>query len=93
MAKRVTAAKRRERDQREEERYGRQFLREVESATTFEQLWKLANNGRVVGRPGDRYHHWLGCALHGNPYDSAPEHVVTVIRAAVELIRKPDPKP
>lgn len=61
-------------------------------AKTFRELWKLANDGRTSsGDPGDRYHHWLGCALHGNPYDSAPKDVQAAIVAALE--RTKDSRP
>lgn len=89
MSKRLTAAERQEREYRDRERYERQFLRELESATTLEQLWKLAN--RTVSRAADPYHHWLGCELHHNPYDKAPAHVASAIRAAVERARQAPP--
>ena len=84
--KRPTAAEKRERKEQEAERYGRTFLRDMANATTFQELWKLANGSRPSNTLSDRYHHWLGCALHGNPYDSAPPEVIAAIEAALKRI-------
>ncbi len=86
-AKRLTAAEKRERDSLEAERYGKTFLRRMAEASSFADLWKLANNTRPAGL-SDRYHHWLGCALHDNPYDSAPREVADAIAAAVRRVKE-----
>ncbi len=83
MAKRLTAEERREKWAKDEERYGRTFLRRMAEAKTFGELWALANDGRDTKRPGDRYHHWLGCALNRNPYEGAPDDVREAIEAAM----------
>lgn len=89
MAKRPTRAEQKNREYSEGELYEPQFLREMASATTLEEISKLAD--RPVSKGKSRYHHWLGCALHHNPYDSAPAHVASAIQSAVERIRQTQP--
>lgn len=88
MAKRLTAEQKRERWEEQDRIYKRTFLRDLSQLSTFAELWKLANSGRPrTGDPGDRYHHWLGCALHANPYGDAPADVQEAIDAALARMR------
>lgn len=83
-SKRKTAEQKREEWERRDERYGRSFLRDLAEAKTFRDLYVLANKTRTTqGDPGDRYHHWLGCALNQNPYDDAPKDVQAAIKVAL----------
>lgn len=74
---------------REEEVFKKSFLQRLASASSFEELERLANSAPAsVHIVGDRLRHWLGCALHGNPFDAAPEDVKTAIREALARVTR-----
>lgn len=67
--------------------YTRDFLARLAKATTKDDLRRLADGSRLKQTdPRDRLHHWLGCALHGNPYDGAPAEVGAAIAAALARV-------
>lgn len=83
-SKRLTAEQRREHEEQEIERRERRFLARLAEAQTRRDLIRLADDPRTSqGKLGDEYHHWLGCALHRNPYDEAPRHVREAILDAI----------
>jgi hypothetical protein len=84
---RKTADEKREEKARRAKEYTRQFIRDLAGAKTAADLWRLANDGRTSsGDPGDECHHFLGCALHQDPYDGASPELREAIAAAVARV-------
>jgi hypothetical protein len=84
MAKRPTAAEGRAKAEKLDAQSKRTFLSRLRAAASREEMDRIANDPSIANNgPGAAYSRWLGCALYGAPYDSAPRDVREAIDAAI----------